>query len=118
MDEFERHHLAQLPINTSRTQFGCVVVTNYLHRPLLSSIVGAVAEGGVLLYETFAQGNERFGHPRNPLYLLAPGELLAAVAGELTVTAYEHGEVARDGSSAVVQRIAAVRSRSPKLLPS
>ncbi|MDA0654172.1 MAG: class I SAM-dependent methyltransferase [Proteobacteria bacterium] len=97
------------PSGISEQQFGCVVVTNYLHRPLLPWIVAAVAPHGVLLYETFAQGNERFGHPRNPEFLLRPGELLEAVRGELTVVAYEHGEIERDSGPAVVQRIAAVR---------
>lgn len=104
-----------LPGSISEATFGLVVVTNYLYRPLLPWIVGAVAEGGVLLYETFGQGNERFGHPRNPDYLLAPGELLEAVRGELVVAAYEHGEIAREAGPAVVQRIAAVRgSNVPK----
>jgi SAM-dependent methyltransferase len=86
-----------------------VVVTNYLYRPLLPAIVGSVAPGGWLLYETFAMGNERYGHPRNPDYLLRPGELLEAVRFELSVFAYEHGEVTRAGEPAVVQHIAASR---------
>jgi SAM-dependent methyltransferase len=89
-------------------QFAGVVVTNYLWRPLLPAIVAAVGAGGWLIYETFAQGNERYGKPRNPDFLLRPGELLAAVAGQLTVVAYEHGMVDQP-RPAVVQRIAAVR---------
>ena len=89
-------------------KFAAVVVTNYLYRPILPDIVGAVAEGGVLIYETFAEGNARFGRPSNPDFLLRPGELLRAVAGELTVVAYEHGEVARP-APALVQRICACR---------
>jgi len=85
-----------------------VVVTNYLWRPLLGAIVAAVAPDGWLIYETFARGNERYGKPRNPDFLLRPGELLAAVAGDLAVVAYEHGTLTRPGP-AVVQRIAAVR---------
>ena len=53
--------------------FDAIVVTNYLHRPLLPGIRQALAPGGVLIYETFAQGNERFGRPRNPDFLLRPG---------------------------------------------
>jgi SAM-dependent methyltransferase len=89
--------------------FGGVVVTNYLHRPLLPALVAAVAPGGALLYETFAHGNERFGKPTNPDFLLEPGELLDAVRGELHVVAYE--DVVRDSGSrpSAVQRIAAVR---------
>jgi SAM-dependent methyltransferase len=86
-------------------RFDGIVVTNYLHRPLLPRLVAAVAPGGALIYETFAVGNERFGRPRNPDFLLKPGELLEAVGGRLTVRAYEHGEV----PGAVIQRIAAVR---------
>jgi hypothetical protein len=83
------------------------VVVNYLHRPLLPALVSAVAPGGVLIYETFAQGNERFGRPRNPDFLLRPGELLEAVAGRLRVVAYEDLIVAQPRPAAV-QRIAAV----------
>lgn len=87
--------------------FAGVVVTNYLWRPLLDRIVAAVAPGGALLYETFAVGNERFGRPRNPDFLLRPGELLDAVRGRLEVRAYEHGETA--DPPAMRQKIAAVR---------
>ena len=71
-------------------RFAGVIVTNYLHRPLLPAIVAAVAPGGCLLYETFAIGNERFGKPSNPDFLLRPGELLEAVRDRLTVLAYEN----------------------------
>jgi SAM-dependent methyltransferase len=87
-------------------RFAAIVVTNYLHRPLLPAIVWAVAPGGWLLYETFAQGNERFGKPSNPDFLLAPGELLDAVHGRLRVVAYEDIEIASP-RPAMVQRIAA-----------
>jgi SAM-dependent methyltransferase len=83
-----------------------VVVTNYLHRPLLRAIRAALTDGGVLIYETFAVGNERLGRPRNPDFLLRSGELLAAFA-DLTVVAFEQGEVAAP-RPAVIQRIAAV----------
>ena len=83
-----------------------VVVTNYLWRSLLPAIVGAVAPGGVLLYETFAQGNETVGKPSRPDFLLAPGELLQACAG-LRVVAYEDGFL--ESPDRFVQRIAAVR---------
>ncbi|MCB9886842.1 MAG: class I SAM-dependent methyltransferase [Planctomycetes bacterium] len=85
--------------------FAGVVVSNYLWRPLLPTIVAAVATGGVLLYETFAVGNERFGRPRNPDFLLRPGELLDAVRGELEVREYWCGEE----GAAVRQRVCAVR---------
>ena len=89
-------------------QFATVIVVNYLYRPILPAIVEAVAPGGILLYETFAQGNERYGRPRNPDYLLAPGELIDAVAGRLTVIAYQHGSLGDDKSRAVKQCIAAI----------
>lgn len=86
--------------------FGGVVVTNYLWRPLLPDIVAAVAPSGVLLYETFAEGNETVGKPSRPDFLLRPGELLAACA-DLQVIAYENGFLA--APDRFVQRIAAVR---------
>jgi SAM-dependent methyltransferase len=87
-------------------RFEGIVVTNYLHRPLLPRLIASVAPDGLLIYETFAQGNERFGRPSNPAFLLAPGELLEAVRGRLAVVAYEHGVVTRP-KSAVVQRLCA-----------
>jgi SAM-dependent methyltransferase len=94
------------PFGTGR--FGAVVVANYLYRPMLPAIVDAVAAGGLLVYETFARGNERFGRPRNPDFLLAEGELLDAVAGRLSVVAYEHGLI-EGPSPRVVQRLCARR---------
>ena len=91
------------------TQFGVVVVTNYLWRPLLPHIVGSVAPGGMLIYETFMRGHERFGSPRNPDFLLMPGELKSAVAGELSVVAYEETEEATP-KPAQRQHICAIRS--------
>lgn len=88
--------------------FAGVVVTNYLYRPLLPALVAAVQVGGVLLYETFARGQERLGRPRNPDFLLEPGELLAAVRGALSVVAYEDRTVYRP-DAARVQRICARR---------
>ena len=88
-------------------QFGGIVVTNYLHRPLFPRIRDALAPGGVLIYETFMIGNERFGKPSNPAFLLRPGELKAAF-GALEVLGFEEGEVA-EPKPAVVQRICAVR---------
>jgi SAM-dependent methyltransferase len=90
-----------------------IVVANYLHRPLFPAIVAALADGGVLLYETFARGNERFGRPRNPDFLLRPGELLEAFA-TLAVVAFEQGEVSAP-RPAVIQRIAAVAGQPGRL---
>ena len=90
-----------------------IVVTNYLHRPLFAPIAAALAPGGILVYETFALGNERFGRPRNPAFLLRPGELLAAFAA-LTPIAFEQGEVAAPRPS-VIQRLAAAAGPLGKL---
>jgi SAM-dependent methyltransferase len=87
-------------------RFDGVVVTNYLWRPILRDIVSSVGGGGVLVYETFAEGNGRHGRPSNPDFLLAPGELLAAVAGRLMPIAYAHATL--DDPARIVQRIVAV----------
>lgn len=89
--------------------FGAVLVTNYLHRPLLPSILEAVAPGGVLLFETFMEGNERFGRPSRPEFLLKDGELLELVRGRLSVIAYEARMISQP-RMAMVQRIVARRS--------
>ena len=88
--------------------FGAVVVTNYLHRPLFPALLDALAPGGVLLYETFMEGNERFGRPSNPAFLLKDGELLDLARGHLSVTAYE-ARMISEPKMAMVQRIAARR---------
>ena len=88
--------------------FAGVVVTNYLWRPGLKDIVANVGPGGLLIYETFALGNERFGRPRNPAFLLRPGELLEAVAGSLRVLTYEDLVVV-DPRPAALQRLCARR---------
>lgn len=87
-------------------RFDAVVVTNYLWRPLLPTIIDSVQPGGVLLYETFAAGNEAFGKPSRPDFLLKPGELLHACDG-MDIVAYEHGLL--DAPARMVQRIAAFR---------
>ena len=88
------------------TGYDGIIVTNYLHRPLLPAIAQALAAGGVFIYETFARGNEQFGRPHNPDFLLRPGELLDSFA-MLTVIAFEQGEVSAP-RPAVIQRITAV----------
>lgn len=96
------------PFPLAGRAFAAVVVTNYLHRPLLPALVEAVAPEGLLLYETFARGNERFGRPSNPDFLLAPGELLEAARGNLRVLAYEDLTVT-EPRPAAVQRLCARR---------
>jgi hypothetical protein len=83
-----------------------VVVTNYLWRPLLPTLVEAVAPGGLLIYETFGAGNARFGRPSRPDFLLQPGELLQATQG-LRVLGYEDGYL--EPPPRLVQRICARR---------
>lgn len=95
-------------------RFAGVVVANYLWRPLFPQLCAWVAAGGVLIYETFGRGNERFGRPRNPDHLLKPGELLDLVRPHLHVVAYEEGIT---GKPAVVQRICATRGDGPVSLP-
>ena len=88
-------------------RFAGIVVTNYLHRPLFSHLLAELAPGGVLIYETFATGNERYGRPSNPDFLLRPGELLEAVRGRLRVVSYEDLQVS-EPRPAMIQRICAV----------
>lgn len=86
-------------------RFAAIVVANYLHRPLLAQLMASLAPGGLLVYETFAAGNEAFGKPSNPAFLLRPGELLEVAArGGLRVIAFEDGCVEWP-RPAMVQRI-------------
>ncbi len=88
--------------------FDAIVVTNYLWRPLLPTIVASLAAGGVLIYETFTAGNETVGKPSRPDFLLRPGELLTACQA-LRVVAYEDGFIGAPATERFVQRIVAVR---------
>lgn len=90
-------------------QYDIVVVTNYLYRQCLSDIFETVKPGGLILYRTFAEGNEAFGRPRNPNFLLRPGELLDTAKENFTILHYEHGEV-ESPSPAVIQRLVAKRN--------
>jgi hypothetical protein len=92
-----------------RRRFDAVVCCNYLHRPRLDLLIALVAPGGLLLYETFAQGNERYGRPSRPAFLLRRGELFeAALRGGLQVLAFEDG-YASSPRPAVIQRVCAFR---------
>ena len=88
-------------------RFAAIIVTNYLHRPLLTVLEDSLADEGVLLYETFMVGNEKFGRPSNPAFLLKPGELLKAF-GRLQPIAFEQGQVERP-KAAMIQRLCATR---------
>ncbi|MBI3284524.1 MAG: methyltransferase domain-containing protein [Burkholderiales bacterium] len=91
-------------------EFAAIVVCNYLHRPLFPFMLASLQDGGVLIYETFAMGNEAFGRPAKPAFLLRHGELLRQVqsnpAVEMQVIAYEEGYLERP-QAAMVQRICA-----------
>lgn len=102
------------PWPLSGQQFDAVVVTHYLWRPVWPQILASVRAGGVLIYETFGQGNERYGKPSRPDFLLAPGELLQ-VCADWHIVAYEHG--LRPQPDRVVQRIAAIRPDGGNLAP-
>jgi SAM-dependent methyltransferase len=99
-------------------RFDAIVVVHYLHRPTLPLLLDALADDGVLLYETFATGNERFGRPSNPAFLLRPNELLDVVGPRLTIVAFEQGRIG-GARAAVVQRLAAVGTARgwPSALP-
>lgn len=91
-------------------RFDAVVAANYLFRPRFALLAALVAPAGLLICETFALGNERYGRPSNPAFLLAPGELYerSRRAG-LTVIGYEHGRLGHP-KPAVVQRVCAIRA--------
>ena len=102
-------------------RFDAVVVSHYLHRPLFPHLRAVLADDGALLYETFAVGNEAFGRPSNPDFLLRQDELLelaAAAPAPLTVVAFEQGLTQYGDAFAVLQRVAAVgpKRRWPPVL--
>ncbi|MBV2265175.1 MAG: class I SAM-dependent methyltransferase [Thauera sp.] len=103
---------ADWPLGGER--FDAVVVANYLYRPRLAELYELVRPGGVLIYETFMLGNERFGKPSNPDFLLRPCELLDCLPEGWSVVAFEQGEVERP---AMIQRLCAIRDASPGRLP-
>lgn len=107
--------VADCPWPFGPQRFAGIVVTNYLHRPLVPGMVDSLLPNGMLIYETFSQGNEQFGKPTNPDFLLAPGELLAwALRHELRVIAFEDGVVDAP-KTAMVQRICVVKPDFPRV---
>ncbi|RFP14675.1 MULTISPECIES: bifunctional 2-polyprenyl-6-hydroxyphenol methylase/3-demethylubiquinol 3-O-methyltransferase UbiG [unclassified Duganella] len=96
-------------------RFAGIVVTNYLHRPLIADMLSSLAPNGVLIYETFADGNAQFGKPSNPAFLLQAGELLEwAATHSLRVVAFEDG-VIDTPKAAMVQRLCAVKPDFPRV---
>lgn len=103
--------LEQAPWPFDGNAFDAIVVTNYLFRPRLDLLAPALARNGVLIYETFMLGNEAFGRPRNPEFLLQEGELLQVFGAALATVAFEQGTIAVP-KPAVVQRYVGIRSPS------
>jgi len=98
-------------------RFDAIVVVNYLHRPLFAHLRAALSPDGVLLYETFMMGNEAYGRPSNPDFLLCRDELLTVAAlppAPMAVVAFEQGRIGDGAREAVVQRLAAVGSQAPE----
>ncbi len=108
LEDEDAVHSSQLAKILRPGQFSTIVVTNYLHRPLMAALLASLSDDGMLIYETFAIGNEAYGKPSNPAFLLQPGELrvLAEAAG-LRVLGFEDVRV-QTPKEAVVQRICAV----------
>ena len=109
--ETRQADLEGAPWPLASERFDAIVVSHYLHRPLFPDLRATLAADGVLLYETFALGNEAYGRPTNPAFLLRPGELLelaAAPPRSLTVVAFEQGLAEIGDRAAVLQRLAAV----------
>ena len=92
-----------------KRKFAGIVVVNYLHRPLMRHLLAALAPGGILIYETFAVGNELFSRPRNPDHLLSSGELIKLVSGKLQIIAFEQGIIKSAEIPGVKQRIVAAK---------
>ena len=99
--DLENNH--PCPLNQ---QFDCIIVINYLHRPLFPHLIKALREGGILIYRTFMRGNEKFGRPHNPDFLLGDNELLDFFSKELNVLAFEQGY---EEPAAMTQRICALK---------
>ncbi len=91
----------------SERKFDAIVVTNYLYRPIIQNIVNTLSPSGILIYETFMVGNERFGRPSNPDFLLRPNELIDETHKKLQILLYEAGRVS-DPKPSLIQRICAV----------
>jgi len=94
--------------------FDGIVVSLYLHRPLFPALAASLAPGGMLIYETFMVGNERFGRPSKPEFLLRPNELFETFSRDLSIVAFEQGETT-EPKPAMIQRLAAIRGAAAKI---
>lgn len=99
-----------------RAGYDGVVVCNYLYRPRFDAMLELLRPGGVLIYETFMAGNERFGKPSRPDFLLQPNELVHRLREHWTIVAFEQGEI-RTPRAAAVQRVCAIKGRALAVLP-
>ena len=104
-----QYDLESAPWPYATGEFDGIVVCRYLHRPLLPHLLDSLAPGGILIYETYMQGQERFGRPRNPYFLLKPDELRLAVADACRIVAFQQGEM-HEPTPAMLQRICAIRN--------
>ena len=100
----------------SQRTFDGIVVTNYLHRPLFPILIDSLVPDGVLIYETFAAGNEAFGRPKNPRFLLKPRELIDAFSSRMFIVAYENGRVTTP-RPAMVQRFTGIKQSQFDQIP-
>lgn len=89
--------------------FQGIVVTNYLYRPIFPQLLCLLEVGGILIYETFAVGHEKYGRPTNPDYLLKSGELINLVSPQMRVIAYEEHSITRP-TKAYVQSLVAAKN--------
>ncbi len=105
---FVEADLENTPWSLGAESYGTIVVSNYLHRPLFPQLFNALRSGGLLIYDTFSAGNERYGKPSNPDFLLKRGELLELTKGAFRILAYEDLEVT-DPKPASRQRVAAIK---------
>lgn len=108
-------YIADLETNTGyafKNRYDGIIVSRYLHRPLLNTLAEILHPGGVLIYETFMVGNERYGKPSNPDFLLLPDELLKTYAPLLKIISFEQGEENKL-TQAVMQRICAIKLAQP-----
>lgn len=110
-------HIADLEAAEAYTfnhHYDGIIVSRYLYRPLLKTLAAILNPNGVLIYETFMLGNEHFGKPSNPDFLLLPDELLEVYSPLLKVVAFEQGEVSQP-KPAVMQRICAINTPSLRI---
>jgi len=98
--------LEQYPL--PRDRYAVVVNVRYLQRSLLPALKAALQRGGVLLFETFILDQQQLGHPKNPAFLLEPGEL-ARHCADLDIVSYAEGRYETESGVAFLARMLARR---------